>query len=795
MKNKIKIISLLIIYLIFSLSISKADSDLIFESDTIELTDNGNFLTADNGVEITSKDGLKIYSNKSTYSKTTQKLVLNGNVIIIDNQRNLIIKSENIQYDKILEVINSKEKTFIGVNNNYKIDTSNITYSRKENIFKSNEETVLTDNFTNKIETKGFVYFTIQKEFKTQDLILTDKHLNKYYSKETVVNLKRNEILAKDVQVYFSKNGDFGENARLKGNSMISNNNSTIIQKGIFTTCKKNDTCPPWTLQSEEIEHDKKKKIITYKKAWLKFYDKPVFYFPKFFHPDPTVERQSGFLIPSIVSSTSSGDSLKIPYFHVLSDNKDFTLQPRLFFNGDVLLQNEYRQIEENTTHTTDLSLKKTSNASKSHFFSNTKIVLNDNFFESSEVEFNLEKTSNDTYLKSQNIKTTINKNQSLLNSFINFSGSRDDLSFFAEMSAYEDLSKEKSSDKFQYILPSFKLSKFINTQNNLYGDLKFEAFGVSEKRSTNITENYLINDLIYNSNTTISQKGLLNNFDFIFKNVLKKGSNSENYSNEFESDNFVSGILTSSLPMRKNYDNYKSNLVPKMSLRLSPYDSENISSLDRQINITNLFSNNRLGLLDSLEGGQSLTFAFDYNLLNNNDRQFFSYSMGQIFRDTNDEKLPLKSTMQNKRSDLIGRFEFSPTDNFEMNYNFSADNDMDTMNYNFLETKFRVNNFVTSFEFLEENNMVGTDSYFSKNMAYNFNSNNALKYNTRRNRKTDLTEYYNLIYEYRNDCLVAAIEYNKDYYEDRDIKPNEEIYFSITLTPITSINTPNFSK
>jgi LPS-assembly protein len=231
------------------------------------------------------------------------------------------------------------------------------------------------------------------------------------------------------------------------------------------------------------------------------------------------------------------------------------------------------------------------------------------------------------------------------------------------------------------------------------------------------------------------------------------------------------------------------------MSLRLSPYDSENISSLDRQINITNLFSNNRLGLLDSLEGGQSLTFAFDYNLLNNNDRQFFSYSMGQIFRDTNDEKLPLKSTMQNKRSDLIGRFEFSPTDNFEMNYNFSADNDMDTMNYNFLETKFRVNNFVTSFEFLEENNMVGTDSYFSKNMVYNFNSNNTLKYNTRRNRKTDLTEYYNLIYEYRNDCLVAAIEYNKDYYEDRDIKPNEEIYFSITLTPITSINTPNFSK
>ena len=76
MKNKIKIISLLIIFLILSLSISKADSDLIFESDTIELTDNGNFLAAYDGVEITTEDGLKIYSDKSTYSKITKNILV-----------------------------------------------------------------------------------------------------------------------------------------------------------------------------------------------------------------------------------------------------------------------------------------------------------------------------------------------------------------------------------------------------------------------------------------------------------------------------------------------------------------------------------------------------------------------------------------------------------------------------------------------------------------------------------------------------------------------------------------------
>ena len=105
------------------------------------------------------------------------------------------------------------------------------------------------------------------------------------------------------------------------------------------------------------------------------------------------------------------------------------------------------------------------------------------------------------------------------------------------------------------------------------------------------------------------------------------------------------------------------------------------------------------------------------------------------------------------------------------------------------------MNKFVTSFEFLQEDDEVGSESYLSNETSYNFNDASSLKYRTRRNKKTDFTEFYNLIYEYKNDCLVAAIEYNKDYYEDRDIKPSEEIFFSLTITPFTSINSPNLNK
>jgi len=770
MKNRLNIrIFIFVMFFLIPENSNANDSDFIFESDSIELLENGNLIKASNNVEVKTNNGLKISSNQSTYSKKTKKLKLIGNVIIIDEKNNITIQSENIEYDKISELIRSKNETLINIDNNFNIETKNISFFKLKNIIQSNEKTILADTFKNIVETNSFTYFLNNKELRSKNLVITDKNLNKYFSNEAVVDLNKNEILAKDIQLYFSESSDFGKHARLKGNSMTSNENSTVIKKGIFTTCKPNDTCPAWTIQSKEIKHDKINKNIIYKNAWLNFYDKPILYFPKFFHPDPTVKRQSGFLIPSVISSTKSGNSLRIPYFHAISQNKDFTLSPRIFLNNDILLQNEYRQVEKNLNHISDFSLKKFDDSSKSHFFSNTKISL-DSSFENSDIEINLEKTSNDTYLKSEKIKTALSDNQSVLNSYLNYSVNNDDLDFFVEVAAYEDLSKEKNSDKYQFILPSFSLSKLVDLAK---GNINYTLKGLNQMRDTNITESYLINDLEYNSDLNISKKGITNNFYLLFKNTSKKGTNSTDYSNDLDSDNFISTIFTTALPMKKSSKESKSNLVPKASLRLSPSSSNNNSTLNRKINATNIF----------------------YEIMDKQNNTFFSSSLGQIFRDTDDNKLPLSSTMKNKRSDIVGNIEFTPNENFKINYNFSADNDLDTVNYNFVESKFTVNNFIASFEFLEEDKDIGSKSYFQNDITYKFSQNSSLNYNTRRNRKTDLTEYYNLIYEYKHDCLVAAIEYNKNYYDDRDIKPNEELFFSITLTPLTSVSSPNINQ
>ena len=116
-------------------------------------------------------------------------------------------------------------------------------------------------------------------------------------------------------------------------------------------------------------------------------------------------------------------------------------------------------------------------------------------------------------------------------------------------------------------------------------------------------------------------------------------------------------------------------------------------------------------------------------------------------------------------------------------------------MNYNFIKTNFTINKFKTSFEFLEEDNFIGDKSYLKNISKIELNNNNGISFETNKNLDKDITEYYNLIYEYKNDCLIAAVEYNKDFYKDDGIEPSENILFSIKFIPFGSINTPGLQK
>ena len=142
---------------------------------------------------------------------------------------------------------------------------------------------------------------------------------------------------------------------------------------------------------------------------------------------------------------------------------------------------------------------------------------------------------------------------------------------------------------------------------------------------------------------------------------------------------------------------------------------------------------------------------------------------------------------MNKKNSNLFGSISNNFSDYFNIEYNFAIDKNLNSIEYNNLSTTFTLNNFITKFDFLEENGEMGDSNFVESDTSYKFDEKNYITFKTRRNRKLNLTEYYNLVYEYKNDCLSAGVKYNKTYYEDRDLKPSENLFFTISLIPLTN--------
>ena len=114
----------------------------------------------------------------------------------------------------------------------------------------------------------------------------------------------------------------------------------------------------------------------------------------------------------------------------------------------------------------------------------------------------------------------------------------------------------------------------------------------------------------------------------------------------------------------------------------------------------------------------------------------------------------------------------------------------MNELQYNDIKATFSSDKFETSFNFIKETDEMGDQNLIDNVTSYKFDDSNSINFNTRRNRKLNLTEYYDLVYEYKNDCLIAGIKYKKTYYEDRDLKPSEDLLFTITLFPLTTYET-----
>ena len=727
------------------------------------------------------------------------------NVIIFDTIKNNKINSELIEYKVNDQIIFTKGKTTAEINNKYFVETKDVEFNRKLNELASNENTLIRDN-NNLYNLSKFRLLINEDKLKGEKIIITSNYnlpsSDKFYFSSAIIDLKNQDFIAKDTLIKIQKSifNNSKNDPRIKGVSSKKKGKKTSINKAIFTSCEENDSCPPWSVQASKITHDKSKKQILYKDALLKVYDVPVFYFPKFFHPDPTVERQSGFLKPTINNSNVLGNSVTLPYFKVISENKDITFTP-IFFdtNNTLMAQSEYRQKNKYSSLLADFSIVKDyksptikRNKNLFHLFSKFNLDLNLKNFQSSNLSLSIEQVSNDTYLKvfdSHITKSDIRpENLNKLNNQLKLNLNNDNYNFETGMESFEDLQLSKT-DRFQYILPYYKFDKTIY-QNLFGGTVNFSSNGSNSLSDTNNLKSNIINDIDYKSQNYIFNSGVESTYNITLKNLNSVGKKNSEYKSSPQVE--LVSLLNAdfSFPLIKKNTVSTNILKPRATFRFNPNDMKNYSSSDNKIDISNIFSNNRLGFTDTLEAGRSLTLGLDFknekkNLENIN--KYFELKLATVLRDKEEKFVPRKSTINRKNSNLFGSITNNFSEKLNINYNFAVDNDFNTFEYNDFNATFSLNNLVTKFNFIEENGEMGDLSVLENSFKYDMDQKNSLSFKTRRNRRLNLTEYYDLVYEYKNDCLTAGIKYKKSYYEDRDLKPTEDLLFTLTLFPLTT--------
>jgi len=789
MKNNI----FYIIFFFITCNIALAES-FNFQTKKIEVVKEDQLIKAAFG-KATSRDGnLIINADKFIYRLKDKILEASGNGSIIVKDDNLEILFNDLIFNQNTSLISlNGDVQFIEKNKGLEIYTSSTILNQNENYLQSNTKTKIIDKFNNSYLVNKFYYEIDNDLLKVENLIFTDTKKNKLESSLAYLNINNGKLYSKDAELNLASSDENGNEPRIKGKSVINDDEFTEIKKGVFTNCKKRDGCPPWKISSEKIKHDKKNKIINYENAKFYIYDFPILYLPRFYYPDPTVKRQSGFLPPSFNNSlNNSKNFISIPYFYAPTNNKDFTITPRLYTEQNLLFQTEFRQVNKNSDHNADFSFFGDDN--DGHIFYEYKKLSNSEKFQENEISVKLQQVSDDNYIKRNKIYSRLNDDLDFLENSINLSLNSDNFFFDFNSTVFENLNKDKN-DKYEFIIPKIDFFWDIEDKDSANGDLTFESNNLARNYNTNVYEKSNINNFYFLSNPTINNLGIINNYQFIIKNVNTDSKNSPVFK---EKNNFdISGLLqlNSTFPLEKQSNLYQSIFTPKVSMKIAPNHTKNYRNDDNKINVNNIYSLNRINKNDTIEGGLSLTYGADYNLINKNQNEIFSFRLANNLRINDNPDISHLNQLNQKTSNFFTETYFKPTNFLDLKYDATIKNNLSDIAYENIVADLKFKSFEISFDYLNENNSKEENSYLSNTASYNIDNSNSIIFGTRENKIDNFTEFYKLIYQYKNDCLTASIEYNKDYYNDKDLNSEESIFLKFSIQPFSQSNSSNLSK
>lgn len=441
------------------------------------------------------------------------------------------------------------------------------------------------------------------------------------------------------------------------------------LRRAVYTACKicdeDPDDQPLWKIKAAKVTQDDEKHTLTYDDAYLELLGVPVLYTPWLRHPDASVKRASGLMIPDFGTSSQLGFTLSLPYFWNIAPNKDLTITPTITTDEGVILSAEYRHRIKSGTFSfsgsgtyveerNDLNMPIGNRTTRGHLFGKGQFDISDTW----RWGFDTSLTSDQTYLR----RYDISEADSLISKMYveRFSGRN---YFVATAYAFQGLRAEDVAGLTPYVLPYARYS-YISKPGWLGGHFTADAsvLGMIREEGADtgrlsaggtwvlpFTSSY---GEVYKLTLGVRADGYYTN-DFDIPN--QPGLTTED---DFDGRAIPYIAIDWRLPFVRHNKFSRQIIEPIAVIVASPHDVNpsripNEDSVSFEFDTSNLFAINRYPGLDIWEGG--FRVAYGVKLAHyTDDGTALSLIFGQSYRLREDLNFPVDSGLQDNFSDFV---------------------------------------------------------------------------------------------------------------------------------------------
>ena len=611
--------------------------------------------------------------------------------------------------------------------------------------------------------------------------------------------------LVKQLRVLLTDNSRFAA-----AEARRSDGNRTIMKRAVYSPCEvcKEDPERPlvWQIKAETVEHDQERREIRYYNGFMEVLGVPVAYVPYFSHPDPTVKRKTGFLVPDFGLGGNTGGYVRVPYYIVLDKDKDTTISP--IYTGDegLVFSGEYRQrfnkgemsisgsiTEADREDTVDGQTVVRKDEIRGHVKADGEYHFNDTWRAGADIE----RSSDRTYLRRFNF---FDLNEDVLETNVYAEGFRPRTYAAANIYAFQDLRPEDRPDQplIAPLLNYNHVSKADSYGGRIHLDSDFRFLYRDDGPTTQ--------KISFHPGYEISRTtdfGLVGRFRTSLRADLYNVRQTDNPAVSQDVDTTVTGrILPRATvdvryPFVRSTGNIRQLIEPVVMLTATPngQNPKNIPDEDSTVfeaDDTNLLSEDRLPGGDRVESGQRIAYGIRFGAYGTRNGRTTGF-IGQSYRFNDDDDLNDENLIEQDFSDIVGRFELRPSRYATILYRFAFESGKlfkpkrNNVSFALGPEAYRLTG---TYSFVSETSQFAEREELNLAFTSQITDNWSLRVTTEQDLSAGQSLRHTGRIRYEDECFTFDVVGTRSFFRDEDVEPSDSLLFRIKFKNLGEVST-----